>query len=343
MDQSEDKSRMTITRRAATAGLVAMALPVPARTASAPAGGAARSAAAPLVVSAAKMAVETAPIRIAMRTLYGDAGSMPNGGVVSLIGSNRSADAASNGETQNLRHSVAEPGMRIIMTVAEGHYPLIARRSSGIAEIADLKGKRVLSYRHTTAGYFLHKMLKTAGLTLNDVTIVETPLGKVGSVVANREVDAVAIWEPDSEQALRALRAIGEDVTIFSGSGIYHERYNLCTTADALNDPVKRRQIVTLVRAIIDAAETIKRDPAVASQAQALVAEAGGLYTVEEVALCWPHVKFVANFDDGLLDVFEEEEIWLAEEEKRKPRSREQLARLIDRSVYDEARALADK
>ncbi len=116
-------------------------------------------------------------------------------------------------------------------------------------------------------------------------------------MAASKEVDAVAIWEPDSEQAVRALRTSGEDIVVFSGDQVYHERYNLCATADALANPVQRKKIVTLVRAIIDATNEMNRDPAVAAKAQALVAEAGGLYTVEEVAGCWPYVKFVATVD----------------------------------------------
>ena len=40
-----------------------------------------------------------------------------------------------------------------------------------------------------------------------------------------------------------------------------------------------------------------------------------------------------------LLDGFVEEEVWLAREQKRAPRSRADLASLIDRSVYEEASA----
>ena len=73
---------------------------------------------------------------------------------------------------------------------------------------------------------------------------------------------------------------------------------------------------------------------------RAMVARSGG-YTVEEVAHSWPHHGFVASFADDMLEVLVEEEVWLAGQEKRPPRSRAELAQLIDRSVYDEARALA--
>jgi len=337
----------TLSRRMATAGLLSLALPLHACASSTTSGSGAGMAGAPtiagrpLVHSGAKMAVEMTPIHIALQRLYGGASPVLNGGVVSLVGDDRPADVASNGETQNLRYSVEEPRMRILMTIAEGHYPVLARRSAGITELADLKGKRILSYNHTTACYFLHKMLKSAGLTMADVTLVQTPLGDTGKVVANLEVDAIAIWEPDSEQALWALRDMGEDVTIFDGEGIYHERYDLVSTADQLADPVKREAIMRYMRAVIDATQAIKSDPAVAAQTQRMVSPSGGLYTVEEIALCWPNVKFVANIDAGLLDVLEEQDQWLAALEARRPRTRGQLAQLIDRSLWDEAMALA--
>lgn len=327
-------SDFMLTRRAATAGFVSIA--------AAGAGGSALAQAgpAPLVYSAASMAVETAPVRLAIERLYGSRASVLNGGVIDLVGPNRKADIGSNGETQMMRQSVHEPGMRMVMTIAEGHYPIIARRSAGIATLADLKGKRILSYRHTTAGYFLHNMLQSVGLSFDDVTIVETPLGQVGTVAANREVDAVAIWEPDSEQALKALRAVGEDVVIFSGLHIYYERYNLCTTADLLANPARRAELVRLMRAIMDVTQEMNGNPATAAHAQAVVAKSGGLYTAEEVALGWPNVKYVAGFEEKMLDIFVKEDVWLAKEEKRAPRSRAQLARMIDRSPYEEARAL---
>lgn len=180
-------------------------------------------------------------------------------------------------------------------------------------------------------------MLARESLALSDVTLVTEPLGKIAAGLANNQYDATAIWEPDSESSIRALRDIGEDVVIFSGAGVYHEYYNFYSRADLLADPDKRREIVKLVRAIIDAAKEINTNPAVAAEAQALVAKSGHRYTVEEVAHSWPNVHFVAAFDDGLLDVLVEEEIWLAPQQSRETRSREELAKLIDRSIYEEA------
>ncbi len=338
MDEMKKAAGLQISRRGATAGLLSMAMPM--HVSAATHGVAAHSPLPPLIHSGAQMAVELAPVHVALRRMWGDNAKFINGGVLHLVGPDRKADVASNGETQNLFQSFNDPSIRVLMTIAEGHYPLLARHSAGVHDLADLKGKKILSYAHTTAGYFLHKMLQRVGLTFEDVTIVETPLGDIPKVVANKEVDAVAIWEPDSQQAVWSLRQGGEDLTIFSGAQTYHERYNLCSTAENLADPAKRKAIVAYMRAIIDATRDINTLPAVAAESQEMVARSGGLYTVEEVAQCFPNVKYVAKVDDRLLDVFEEEDVWLAGLDKRRPRSRAELAKLIDAKPYEEAMSL---
>lgn len=290
-----------------------------------------RSVPAPLAVYGATMTVEIASVLLAVRDRYPQGPGVQLGGVPNLIASERVADVATNAETQALRQSVKRPDIRIIMTLVEGHYRIVARRSAGIASLADLKGKRIATLRATSADYFLAKMLATAGMSEADVTVVNMmPLQKMETAIAAHEIDAVAIWEPFSENAVRAL---GSDAIEFSGKGVYQELFNLNTTAGALADPAKRREIVAFMRAVIAANEKMNRDP---REAQAMVARSGG-YTVEEVAHSWRHHGFIAGFAPDMLDVLVEQETWLAAQEKRQPRSRAELAPLIDRSAYEEA------
>ena len=60
---------------------------------------------------------------------------------------------------------IRNPDLRIIMTVTESFYRLVARRSAGISKLADLKGKRIMVPRMTSAHYYLVAMLRSAGLT----------------------------------------------------------------------------------------------------------------------------------------------------------------------------------
>lgn len=296
----------------------------------------------PIAVHGNITTLEIAPVLLAAKQHYPDGATVKMGGIANLVGepavagfgTDGVADVATHAETQALRYSVRNPNLRIILTVTEGHYRIVARRSAGIAKLTDLKGKRIATVPPTSAGYFLNVMLKSAGLSLADVQSVPvTPLSDMPKALAEGRVDAVVIWEPYSENAVRAL---GADAIEFDGAGVYRERFNLNSTTERLADPVERRKIVLFVRAVIDAAAAMRKNPA---QAQALVAQSGN-FTLEEVAHAWPHHGFITALPADLLDVLVPEERWLAGEEKRAPRDRATLARLIDPSIYKEAMAL---
>jgi NitT/TauT family transport system substrate-binding protein len=63
-------------------------------------------------------------------------------------------------------------------------------------------------------------------------------------------------------------------------------------------------------------------------------------YTSEEIGWGWPEMQFPVQIIPDMLDVLEEEEVWVARNMNRPPRSRTELAGLIDDSVLKEALAL---
>lgn len=294
----------------------------------------------PIAIFGNTTTFEIAPVMLAADRLYPGDATLSMGGLANLVGapgvpgyqSAGKADVATNAETQALRYSVDHPDLRIILTVTEGLYRIVARKSAGIATLADLKGKRIGTVIGTSSGYFLHRMLASAGLTEADVTVSTImPLADMPKALADGKVDAITIWEPEVENA---ARAIGADAIAFSGKGVYRELFNLNTTAAALADPDKRRRIVALVRAIIRATRQINANPALAWP----LVEKGSGYSRAVIARSWKHQRFTANLPPDLLDVLDVEEKYLASLAKRPARSRAQLATLIDPSVLAEAR-----
>ncbi len=288
----------------------------------------------PLMVNGNRAVLERAPMLVA-------ADRSPAGTVAVGIGDVRSlwpqgegvvaADLAGNAETQALRASLQHPDVRILMTVAEGHYRIVARRSAGIATLADLKGKRIATTRETSAAYYLHRVLDRAGLSEADVTIVN--LGADGSADAliAGNADALAMWEPFST---RARQALGEDVIILDAPGAYRELYNLNTTAERLADPAKRAQIVDYVRRLLDACEDAQTNPA---RMQERIASASG-HDVGLVRASWGEHRFSCELPNDLIDVMVAQEEWLAKLGGREPRPRAALEMLIDGSLLAEAR-----
>jgi NitT/TauT family transport system substrate-binding protein len=284
------------------------------------------------------MWIELSPVLVAANSFYPEELTVAEGGVRSITAGE--AIVATNAETQLLRESVTNPDLRIIMTVTESFYRLVARRSAGIETLEDLRGKRVMVPANTSANYYLVAMLRTVGLREEDVELVglppargsQTGMDQMSDALVAGDVDVISIWEPESEDAIEQL---GDDAVVLQDRSVYREVFNLHTTATALADPATRRSVVDFVRAVLDATDALKLDPA---PYWPHVSNVIG-YSVEEIEASWPEMEFPADFVPDLLDVLEEEEVWVAQERDREPRSRAELADLVDRSVLAEALA----
>lgn len=291
--------------------------------------------------------LEMAPILLAAGEMYSGKASLEHGSVMSLWGKSSDlasldsagrSDVATNSETQALRASVGNPDLRFIFTVAECPYRIVARRSAGIAQLADLAGKRIGTQVESSAAYFLESMLGTVGLTAEDVISVPfmahtaTPIALLPQALRSGELDAVALWEP---QVQRAKLAIGGDAIEFRDPVVYTEKFNLCTTQANLDNAPLRQRIVSFVRALIAAAQHLKNEPEIGWR---LVAQAAKL-DIDTVSSAWPYLSYPATLATDLLDIFERQEVWIAKIQGRAPRARSALSKLIDDSVLREALA----
>ncbi|MFC5499273.1 ABC transporter substrate-binding protein [Caenimonas terrae] len=286
---------------------------------------------APVLLAASRALPD--PIRVqqgGISSLYGLDGDLPN-----LVARGES-DLATNSETQALRYSVAHPDLRLILTVSEGLYRIVARRSAGIAQLADLRGKRVGTMPRTSSAYYLDRTLRSVGLTQSDVNVVPfvagsaVPLSRMSEAFRRGELDAATIWEPELQ---RAQDALGADAIEFHDPLGYREQFSLFSTEAKLQDPSLRPRIVAYVRAIIDASAQIRRDP---RSAWALVADATRQHP-QIIERSWRHHSYPAALAPDLLDTMVQEEVWVAAETGRVPRGRRELASLIDASLLREA------
>lgn len=294
--------------------------------------------------------LELGPVLLALERFHTGAAILEQGGITSLYGQpgdlpnmvpRGMSDVATNSETQALRISVEHPGLRCIVTVAEGVYRILARRSAGITRLEDLRGKRVGTMPKTSSAYYLDHTLRTIGMTEDDVTTVpyvagsKRPLSMMTDALLQGEIDAMTVWEPEMQ---RAQEALGADAIEFHDPRGYRENFALFTTEAKLNDPALRRQIVAFVAALIQASEAIRHDP---SETVALVARAAR-FDEQLVARAWAHHTYPATLLPDMLDVMVQEEVWVARETGRTPRTRAELAPLIDDSVLRDAiRSLA--
>jgi sulfonate transport system substrate-binding protein len=271
--------------------------------------------------------IETLPIYLVEREPEGEGIELSGGAIPALTAGK--VDVVTNAETQAILRSTANPEIRVILTVAEYGYRIVARRSAGVRTAMDLRGKKIATSLNSSAHFYIVKTLQSVGLSEPDVTVIGMTPPEMPAALARGDVDAVSIWEPAAEQSTRTL---GVDALILQGPD-YRERFNLNTTATILADPTKRAALADFLRAIIRASLTVREHP---EEVQPVIAAKLGL-PAQIVAATWGLFRFPASIPDDLLQSMVEQEPWMAKNQNRAPRPREAIAALMDASVWREA------
>jgi ABC-type nitrate/sulfonate/bicarbonate transport system substrate-binding protein len=98
----------------------------------------------PLKIASSLQWIEHTPQPYALKNFYkgGSAAQLVSGGVPNLA-SDRSVDLAANAETQGLIQYGQHSNIRMIYTIVDVGYRLVANKASGINTLADLKGKKI--------------------------------------------------------------------------------------------------------------------------------------------------------------------------------------------------------
>jgi sulfonate transport system substrate-binding protein len=273
--------------------------------------------------------IETLPIYLAAEGPAGGGMELTGGAIPALTSGQ--VDAATNAETQAVLRSAADPEIRVILTVAEYSYRIVARRSAGVRTISDLRGKRIATALNSSAHFYLVKTLQDVRLSEADIAVVGMPPSEMPAALARGAVDAVSIWEPAAGSSVQAL---GPDAVILRGPR-YRERFNLNTTRAVAAEPRKRAALVEILRSVMRASREVEDHPA---RAQALIA--GKLNVAASVvSSTWGLFSFPASIPGDLLESMVEQETWLAKNQNRAARPREAIGALIDASLWPEAAA----
>lgn len=243
---------------------------------------------------------------------------------------NGEVDAATGSETQALLNSVADPRIRIILTLAECRYRIIARRSAGIRKMSDLRGKKVAATLNTSSQYYLSGMLRGAQLKESDIELVALEGQDMPAALQDHNVDAVSIWEPHAQNSFEAL---GDDAIVLEDPAVYIERFNLNTRTDVLRDPAKRLALRRFLEAIARVSVRLRTQPA--DMIPSLAPNVG--LSERTIASVWSQFKFPASLSGELRAVLGEIEPWVAATQTRRPRTNRTLVTLIDASLLAEA------
>lgn len=93
--------------------------------------------------------------------------------------------------------------MILVTDYSNGNDMVVAR--PGINSFKDLKGKKIGVEAGLVDHLLLLNGLEKAGMTESDVVLVPTPTNHTPRVLASGEVQAIAAWQPNSGEALKAV------------------------------------------------------------------------------------------------------------------------------------------
>jgi NitT/TauT family transport system substrate-binding protein len=113
------------------------------------------------------------------------------------------AVAMTNGDALVTGATGAKSVAILLNDYSNGNDMIVAK--PGIKTVKDLKGKKIGVEVGFVDHLLLLKALQSAGLKESDVTLVNTPTDQTPQALGSGSVDAIAAWQPNSGQALKAL------------------------------------------------------------------------------------------------------------------------------------------
>jgi NitT/TauT family transport system substrate-binding protein len=214
------------------------------------------------------------------------------------------ADIATTAEAPTTAAAMAKQKIAFLCRMEYSDLKTLTDASDKIAAFADLKGKKIAYTAGTGSEVYTMSLLKQAGLSKGDVTLVNLRPQDMAPALSAGSIDVMNTWEPHIANAKKALPG---KVRELETKGIYAETFNIVTTQDYL--AAKKDAVTGFLRALIDAEKWMKanRDDAIA-----VVAGTVGMKR-EDLASLWNDFIYEVVLDQKTLDVLTAHAQWRLE------------------------------
>lgn len=174
----------------------------------------------------------------------------------------------------------ADQSVSVLATVARSEdSAIVARKSSGVLQAEDLRGKTVALSPGTTSDIFAHRFLAKHNLKPDTVTLMNIQPNGIFAAATSGQVDAASTWEPFVHNIARAL---GENAVVFRDSSAYRGYMNMAVRKAWGTS--HRPTVLAVLRALRKAEEFALAQP---SAAKAIVSQRIDLDR-ETVDAIWP-------------------------------------------------------
>jgi ABC-type nitrate/sulfonate/bicarbonate transport system substrate-binding protein len=182
--------------------------------------------------------------------------------------------------------------------------------AAGIRKASDLKGKRIAYTAGTGSEVYTTQLLKTAGLTSKDVTLINLKPQDMLPALAAGSIDAFDTWEPHISNGRKAM---GDKVSELDTKGIYAETFNIVVMQSFLkSDP---RTVDKFLAALLESETWMKANP---EEAVGIIAKKTGM-KAEDLQAIWSGYVFHVAIGETQINALKTHAQWRLDSNNHPP------------------------
>ncbi len=132
---------------------------------------------------------------------------------------------------------------------------LVVKKDSTIANITDLKGKKVATTKGAYGQKLLSLLLEKNGMTINDIQFIHMSMDDLATALLRGDVAAGVMWDP----LITRMEEAGEIKIIADGTGIYEAYAVLMANGDMIDK--NPEAVDAVLRAFQRGNEYLKQNP----------------------------------------------------------------------------------
>jgi ABC-type nitrate/sulfonate/bicarbonate transport system substrate-binding protein len=214
------------------------------------------------------------------------------------------ADIATTAEAPVTAAAMSGQPIAFVAGMEYSDLKTLGSTKAGLKTKADLKGKKIAFTAGTGSEVYTMALLKAAGLTATDVTLINLRPQEMLPALSAGSIDAFNTWEPNIANAKKAL---GAEVTELDTRGIYSETFNIVVMQSSLSSNPDLTE--KFLAAIIDADAWIKAHP---QEAMTTVAKVVGMKE-DDLSPIWKDYIFHVAIGPKQLDALDIHAKWRLE------------------------------
>jgi ABC-type nitrate/sulfonate/bicarbonate transport system substrate-binding protein len=207
---------------------------------------------------------------------------------------NDSVDISASAPTPIVLNSFIRDDFSLIATytTSDNNVKIIGNADSGIASIQDLRGKKVGLSLGTSAQFVFEGYLIENKILSDDNVIVNILPSKLPEALNQREVDAIATWEP---HALNTRKLIGDKAVVLPKPAFYEESFNLLINDAFLEG--KEETVQKFLKALVKATEFMNsnREESIVIISQRINV------SKDDISELWDDYKFDVDLSQSLI------------------------------------------